>query len=138
MSNTEIGPAASSNWKSGNIRTPIMVSPMSENEGSMPFQTSEHHARLDTSSRTSKRPRHAGSAADWNSDFSESDPARLHRPVAGVLEFARCCGASDLETDRAGRKRLGNDAHADHHLCRLPAARRDLRSRRHRHRRYGQ
>jgi hypothetical protein len=27
ISNTEIGPAASSNWKSGNTRTPIMMRP---------------------------------------------------------------------------------------------------------------
>src|SRR5229473_7186811 len=33
ISNTEIGPAASSNWKSANTRTPIMIQGMSENEG---------------------------------------------------------------------------------------------------------
>jgi hypothetical protein len=29
ISNTEIGPAASSNWKSGNTRTPIMIAAVS-------------------------------------------------------------------------------------------------------------
>ncbi|MGY2935645.1 hypothetical protein ACVWZ6_005247 [Bradyrhizobium sp. GM6.1] len=44
ISNTEIGPAASSNWKSGKIRMPIMV--MSESEGNTPFWTERHHERL--------------------------------------------------------------------------------------------
>ena len=35
-------------------------------------------------------------------------------------------------------ERLRADADADHDLCRLPAARRDLRARRRRHRRHGQ
>ena len=48
ISNTEIGPAASSNWKSGKIRMPIMV--MSESEGNTPFWTEGHHERLRPSS----------------------------------------------------------------------------------------
>jgi len=45
ISKTEIAPAASSSWKSGKTRTPIMFEPslfkgsMSENEGNMPFAT---------------------------------------------------------------------------------------------------
>ena len=35
-------------------------------------------------------------------------------------------------------ERFRDDADADHDVCRLPAARRDLRARRRRHRRHGQ
>ena len=53
ISNTEIGPVASSNWKSGNTRTPIMVQarfrPMSQNEGNMPFRTAGEHVRMGSS-----------------------------------------------------------------------------------------
>src|SRR4051794_38473318 len=51
ISNTEIGPAASSNWKSGKISTPIMLAPMSVNEGNMAFETSSHHGRMTSSSQ---------------------------------------------------------------------------------------
>src|SRR5262249_28854207 len=48
ISNTQIRPAASSNWKSGKIRMPIMT--MSESEGNTPFWTGWHHAILRPSS----------------------------------------------------------------------------------------
>src|SRR5881227_3452669 len=50
-------------------------------------------------------------AADWSCDISKSDPARSHRAGAGIFQRARRQGAPDLETDRAGRKRFGADAH---------------------------
>ena len=60
ISNTEIGPAASSNWKSGNISMPIMVWLCPEIEGNMAFRTEADHDRLPASS--------AGStSAPWSS-----------------------------------------------------------------------
>src|ERR1700722_3021774 len=46
ISNTEIGPAASSSWKPGNTRMPIMIEAVSENEGNMAFQTRAHNGRM--------------------------------------------------------------------------------------------
>ena len=51
-------------------------------------------------------------------------------PLQVFSSRARRQGASDLETDRTGAEQLRADADADHHLRRLPAARRDLRARR--------
>src|SRR6266446_602011 len=55
--------------------------------------------------------RHVRTAADRSCDISQGDPARSYRAGAGIFERARRQGAPDLETDRAGRKRLGADAH---------------------------
>ena len=50
ISNTEIGPAASNNWKPGNTRTPMIVLPNILNRGNPTFQTSGHHVRMTPSS----------------------------------------------------------------------------------------
>jgi hypothetical protein len=50
ISNTEIGPAASSSWKSGNTRMPITICSLAENDGNTPFETSDHHVRMPASS----------------------------------------------------------------------------------------
>ena len=76
--------------------------------------------------------------ADWSCHVSKGDPARYDRAIAGVRSPARRQTASDLEAHRAGRQQLGADADAHHDLCRLPAARCDLCTRRRRHQRHGQ
>src|SRR5664279_703917 len=57
---------------------------------------------------------HVRTASDRSRDIPQGHPAGPHRPGAGVLQRARRQGAPDLETDRAGAKRLRADADADH------------------------
>src|ERR1700727_2006588 len=46
--------------------------------------------------------------------------------ASGLFQRVRRAGAPDLEADRTRAKRFRSGVDAHHHLCRLPAARRDL------------
>src|SRR5690242_641799 len=122
ISNTEIGPAASSNWKSGKISTPIM-----DLASWRKLRDISHFGQETTMSNWAGQAQFGGphdhAASDWNSPLPEGHPARFHGSAAGVFQRTRRQGASDLEAHRTGRERLRDDADADHDLRRLPAAR---------------
>ena len=128
ISNTEIGPAASSNWKSGKTSTPIMTQSFStcpEMREICHFGQIGDHARIaDGQANCKTRFGRLAMSAPLQIGLvrvPKGDAARLHRTAAGVFQRARRQGASDLETDRAGHQRFRADADADHHV--LPIVR---------------
>src|SRR5689334_17739298 len=154
ISKVEIGPAASSNWKSGNTRTPIMmrvrcwlpsqflafVLKRGKNAISdikRPWQDGFRQANF-SGGHDVRAVANVHAAANRSRAVPKGHPARFHRSAAGVLQPALRKGSSDLETDRTGHERFRAGADADHHLYGLPAARRHLRARRVRHRRHDQ
>src|SRR5439155_25602182 len=97
----EMGPAASSNWKSGKISTPIMEIPP------CPEMREICHFRRKAIMRWSPRQAKSGgidvgSPSNRNCAVPARHPARLHRPLAGVFQRARRENSSDLEAHRAG------------------------------------